>query len=548
MDESHRSPASEPPGPLRLDRGAKVLVWILLIYWGLFALLTPVTVTDAQVYNLARLPLAERFGLFGHNYWFSEREIFFPWSFDALHLIFLKLGFGYALPSYLCLVGTLLVVFRLGQAWAGTAAGWWTLLFVLSMSTIVFQSTSTKNDLGVVFAAAAGYYAWWRFRQSNETLWLLVLAIAIGFLPGIKDSGFLPAAGLTGLGIWQLRRNPRWLLVFAGEVALMSVLLGSAEIYYDNWLRYRDALGPPDLVAMHSNRDGLRGAAASLIRYFFGVINLGWTPPYGSPPYVPALERMCRAVLRATGLVNVGYWTLDNDASLKILRLGGESSSDYALSGTCLALLAVWQLLRRSWRDPAWRLAALGMIYAAGLALTVAWMPFNNRFLMPSFVLFALAVAVGEQGALRHSRVFRGTMFAVAAYSAIIPTYYSFNKQPRDLLGGVTMRQWEFFLERRNLQPIAQDAQHWLQAHPTGHLMLLAGGDSSTLVFFIHPFQRVDPLITTHPQASDLPPGHGPLALLTLDRTDFNPAASGLKLHQLQTYPDPGSVLYEIEP
>ncbi len=548
MTEERLLPAGPAPVWPWLDRCVQALVWALLIYWGLFALFTPVAVTDSLVYNLARLPLAERYGLFGNSNWYSTKQIVFPWSFDALHLGFLYLRFGYALPSFFCLVGTLLVVFRLARAWAGASAAWWTLLLILSMSTIVFQATSTKNDLGVVFAGAAGFYAYWQYRRSREPLWLAILAIALGFLPGIKNSGVIPAAGLALIAAWELRHERRRLLGLIAGTALSALLLGSAETYYNNWLLYGHALGPTDFVAMHSNRDGLRGAAASCIRYLFGAVNLGWTPPYGPPPYVPALERACRAVLRATGLVNVGYWPMSNDATLSILRLGGEGSCDYALIGTCVVPLALWQLVRRSWRSPAWQLAAAGVIYLASIALTVAWMPFNLRFLMPCFILFALAVTVGEQALLRDSRLFRSLLLLLAAFSATIPTYYSFNKQPRDLVGGITLREWEFFLERPTLRPIYQATQAWTAAHPHGRVLLLASGDSGVLAFFMPGMKRVDPLMNPQLRRADLPAGAAPIAVLALDRTDFNPATTEAKVRLLQAFPDPGCALYEVVP
>jgi len=531
-----------------LDRCVQIFVWILLGYWGLFALLTPVTVTDSQVYNLARLPLAERYGLFHNSNWYGDRQIAFPWSFDAIHLGFLKLGFAFALPSFLCLIGVLVVSFRLARAWAGESAGWWTLLIILSMSTIPFQATSTKNDLGLVLAGAAGFYACWQFRRTDESLWLAVLAIAIGFLPGIKNAGVLPAAGLALLAVWELRRQPRRLVALVAASMLSMALFGSVEIYYDNWLRYGHILGPPAFVAWHSNRDGVRGAAASFIRYVFGVVNLGWTPPYGPPPYVPALERSCRAVLRATGLVNVGYWPVDNDSTMQILRLGGEACCDYALIGTFMLPLAVWQLIRRSWRTPAWQLAAAGLLYLASIAYTVAWMPFNLRFLMPCFVLFALAFVLGEQRLLKENRLFRCTVFLVAVYSAVVPTYYSFNKQPRDLVGGITLRDWEFFLERPTIRPIVQAAKDWTAAHSQGRILLLAGGSSWILPFFMPGMTRIDPLMDPQLRREDLPIGAEPIAVLVLDRTDFNPATTQAKVRLLRLFPDPGCALFEVLP
>lgn len=521
-----------------IHRLAKWLAFVLAAYWGLLAILTPVTVTDSQVYNLARLPLAERYGLFGSHAWYSDRQLAFPWSFDAAHLLFLKLGFGCALPSFCCLLGILIVAFRLARDWAGKEAGWWTVLLILSMSTIVFQATSTKNDLGLVFAALAGFYALRRFAQTRDGAWLGIFAIAVGLLPGIKDTGLLAAPALLLIAAWQLRASPRRVLgVFVG-CAAGAVAFGSVEIYWDNALRYGHLLGPPDLVAMHSNRDGVRGALANVIRYLFGIVNLGWTPPYGSPPYVPALERACRAVLHGIGLGNAGYQAGFDDAHFQIARMGGETTSDYALVGTVLVPFAGRQIFCRSWSSPARWLAVAGFLYLGAVAFTVAWMPWNIRFLMPCLVLFALAVTVGEQEMLLRSRVFQISLLAVAAFSAIVPTWRSFNKQPqRDLVGAVTRREWETYLELPTLRPVVAAAEGWLTAHPQGRLQVVAGANSWILPFFtLKESARVDAVES---------PGAGPKALLVLDRPDYAPEP---RWKRIATFAQAGTALYATSP
>ena len=81
---------------------------LLAAYWAVFVLVTPVTVYDSHTYNLARLMLAEHGGMFADGIWNTQRQVIFPWSFDAIHYPFLKLvrGFGVALPSFMCMVGT----------------------------------------------------------------------------------------------------------------------------------------------------------------------------------------------------------------------------------------------------------------------------------------------------------------------------------------------------------------------------------------------------------------------------------------------------------
>ena len=92
-------------------------LWILLaaalLYWAACAVLLPVTTWDSQVYNLGRLLIAEKAGFWSNPHWFSERQVIFPWAFDAVHYPFVKLGFGEAIPSFLCFIGLLIVVYKI---------------------------------------------------------------------------------------------------------------------------------------------------------------------------------------------------------------------------------------------------------------------------------------------------------------------------------------------------------------------------------------------------------------------------------------------------
>jgi hypothetical protein len=183
------------------------------------------------------------------------------------------------------------------------------------------------------------------------------------------------------------------------------------------------------------------------------------------------------------------------------------------------------------------------------MSYTVAWMPWNMRFLMPCFVFFALAFVIGEQRWLAGSRLVRVGILAVSAYSAIIPTWFSFNKQPeRDLVDAVTQRDWETYLELSPMSPIVHASRDWLVAHPHGHLLLLASGNSWVLPIFLNGFNRVDVLAAPHLAPADLPTPSTPVAVLSLDRDDFDPAAAGAALKLLQKFELPGSALYEVAP
>jgi hypothetical protein len=104
----------EPHTPqIRIAALARGLLVLLLLYWGCFAAVVPVTVWDSQAYNVARLPLALLGGLFGNPYWNDSRQAAFPWGFDAIHLPFCLSDGGFAIPSFFCFLGTLCIVYAL---------------------------------------------------------------------------------------------------------------------------------------------------------------------------------------------------------------------------------------------------------------------------------------------------------------------------------------------------------------------------------------------------------------------------------------------------
>lgn len=85
---------TEAPALSWTGRVARAVSLLMFAYWGLYALLAPVTNIDSQMYNLARLELALRGGLFANPYFTSVFHVMHPWGFDAVHLPFMALGWG----------------------------------------------------------------------------------------------------------------------------------------------------------------------------------------------------------------------------------------------------------------------------------------------------------------------------------------------------------------------------------------------------------------------------------------------------------------------
>src|SRR6266446_1556826 len=116
----------------------RFLLIAALSYWGVCALVSPVTNWDSQVYNLGRLSIADIAGFWTNRCWFSERQVIFPWAFDAVHYPFVKAGFCESVPSFLCLIGLLIIVYKLICEWYSETVALWTSLGLISMPTLIY--------------------------------------------------------------------------------------------------------------------------------------------------------------------------------------------------------------------------------------------------------------------------------------------------------------------------------------------------------------------------------------------------------------------------
>jgi hypothetical protein len=86
----------------------------------------------------------------------------------AVHYPFLKTGWGFGVPSFLALLGLLVIISQLITPRFGQQAALWSILTLLSMPTLMLQATTTKNDLVVVFGAGCWIYSLVRFRRSRN--------------------------------------------------------------------------------------------------------------------------------------------------------------------------------------------------------------------------------------------------------------------------------------------------------------------------------------------------------------------------------------------
>jgi hypothetical protein len=521
----------------------RVLLLFLILYWGVFAFVTPVTDWDSHTYNIARIPLALMGGLFGNPYWNDARQAAFPWSFDALHLPFYWFGGGTSTPSYLCFIGTLAIVWTIVNSYRGADTATLCALAMFAIPTFVYQATSSKNDWAVVFGVACWFYFLWLYNRS-PTKWLLWgLACSLGFTAGVKSAG-LPLTILGALmTFYVLRRNLRYALQFSAALLLALVLWGSVETYVNNVYLYGYPLGPEELMT-NKNTDGVRGGMANAIRYTFSSVNFG-----ADEKGAEFLTRQGRHALQILRLRDLGYRSDLSDSDFLVLKKGWGGASDFGLLGFLALVGSVCILLRGAWRTAEWRLATGGFLNFGIVCISIGWTPWCLRYLMLSFLLFLLAGILSLQGLYLGRKPWPGWLLCVAILHGIaVYPLFSYNKSPRDLWTAIARREDATFKEKPGMQEVFDGVQNAVFEKKMAILFLHAGGNSWVLPFFqIEKLQMIPrPTIKEIPVVTgDMLHAGESAGLLVLNRSLKPDKGTGWSMYQRFAEPDTALYLWQ---
>jgi hypothetical protein len=473
---------AEPKPVLLTEGGIRALIASILVYWGILAAISPVTNSDSQVYNLARLSVAERVGFWQTTAWNSIRQVIFPWTFDSVHYPFLKLGWGFAIPSFLVLLGLLIIIYRLVANRCGTTVGYWSVLTILAMPTVMLQATTTKNDLIVVFGVACWLYSLLRFRQKPKRFYLFAAALSVAFTIGSKTSALPIGTILIVATGWFFRKQLSHLLWFALFCGPLLLLFGSIETYVLSWQNYHDPVGPKQFVNAHINQDGFRGAIANFIRYYFANLSTGIDGIDCRSGFPRILEENCRWLLGSLGLSNAGCRPDFSDANMPFLKDGSDSGSDYGLVG-CLALVVSSFLIwKPKLRSLPWALNLVGFSFLALTCCTVSWMPWNARYFPGTFILFGMSLTITVFGPANNRRWMQLAFGLIVIWSAISLPLHCGQRKPLDVWNSFFARTELSLKQRPEIKQVLDDVLT-LRRNRADKWFLVSSENSWTLPF-----------------------------------------------------------------
>ncbi|MFZ0616402.1 MAG: hypothetical protein WAN16_08130 [Chthoniobacterales bacterium] len=468
----------------RVERFGWFLVALLIAYWAVYVAVAPVTTSDSHIYNLARLLIAERGGLFHNPLWTNTHQVVFPWGFDAVYYPFLKIGLFENLPAFVCLIGSFLcvaILFRRGGVPGATPL---CMLALLSSPLVVFQATCAKNDIAVAFFALSAFTMIELSRDGRSMARDVGIAISLGMLAGAKTSGIVPAAilSLYSLGLrWQLQ-GKFGALRLAAMILPSMMLLGSMETYLNNYMIYGRATGDPIFINGHRNIDGVQGAVANLVRYFFNSLATGLESRALIRDYRMELWSTCDSLLQMLALHNKGMAPYSSD---KIFLLGcHECASTYGIIGLASIPLAVAAVVTSGIRGIAGRLAILGWILFAVACITIGWQKFVMRLILAAALpLIIAAILHASPYFLKHKRLLLCLQIMIFLLAALVPLC-SWNRGPISIIHAACNHGTEAVQESKIKSNIEEIKAAVSIVEKESYLMaVILGPDDSALPF-----------------------------------------------------------------
>jgi hypothetical protein len=271
----------------RFLKKEKLFVFILLpvlIYLSLQAFLLPPGNLDSMVYNLARvLMFKQEGGLFLENYsYFGQPS--FPVGHDLLSFLFLRFNsdFGLGIFSFISYVIIIVGTFSIVGCFYNKKLAVSIAIIIASLTEIVLQATTTKNDIPAAAVVIVIFLAGYNFIISRRSVHLYL--VIVGLLWGVtikayfagfallfilfyaafliyKQENFSFTGLLSHISVNKIKLNYKYYIIPVGLILCIFFFYGH------NIKKYGNIFGEKRAVARNQNQDGVIGGILNLGRY-----------------------------------------------------------------------------------------------------------------------------------------------------------------------------------------------------------------------------------------------------------------------------------------
>ena len=133
---------------------------------------------------------------------------------------------------------TILLAWHWTSSLWGEQAGWWTLILILTMPSILWLATWAYTDLALTFFAMSVLYFLWKWADSANSHWLWYAASSAGFAMGVKYTSFIIPVFAEIVILARLLKKEtekRQVLFAALQFGLIALVL-ACPWYLRNWI------------------------------------------------------------------------------------------------------------------------------------------------------------------------------------------------------------------------------------------------------------------------------------------------------------------------
>lgn len=213
-----------------------------------------------------------------------------------------------------------LAIFGIARAlkWSKAAALFSSLCWA-AFPQIILQSSSTQTDLAITATILICFYFLIMALEGNKEKYAVLAGMALGLAFGTKQTIFFLAPGLFILLIFIMPSYRKKGIVILKSWVISSIaaalVLGSF-VYLNNFLKYKNPLGPPEIVSNETNNGSFDAAAIKILhnpaRHFYQFIDPVGLPNRLVARVVDIKKNIIKPILESIGLF------IDSDQGLSI--------------------------------------------------------------------------------------------------------------------------------------------------------------------------------------------------------------------------------------
>ncbi|MGA9382060.1 MAG: glycosyltransferase family 39 protein [Phormidium sp.] len=382
-----------------------ILISLVWIYLGLQAMILPPSNWDSMAYNLARVLLFQQEKSLLLTNVAGIWQSIFPVGADILHHIFLRFytDYGIGIFSFLSYLSVALGTYALSRRYTSTETSLVSTLVIISLPELVYQATSTKNDIIVSALAIFCFLTVHRLLNQANLKDLITLMLALIWGISVKTTWLafiLPFSLFFGIVLLQKYPAKIWVpIIFQNwrrwiPFVVPALIFSQFWLFIHNYYFWGTWSGTPEYNSLSRQVDGLKGSVANLVRYLLQSIDL-------LEPGNIIVRRLIG--ISFTELLQKIYDTFlypifGDAATNEILgpfQLSWWSHEDMAWFGPLGFLLVIpavlYSIIKGKKVLRASGLTLLG--YICILSYALAWNPFHNRYVSLFFVASGGCVA-----------------------------------------------------------------------------------------------------------------------------------------------------------